>query len=732
MDDNNYALFIGIKQYEDKSFLPNLRYAEKDCMDLYEVLTSNWGFLPPENAQLLLGKDASTRRVEEALHSVVSGRSGDESVIVYFSGHGFVLGEYEYQEAYLGTTDVRANALVTNPNAGLRMKFIHEDIFMRSKARHLIFILDCCYSGALVPSAMRAISERSPAARRLIDETFYETGKGRVALFACPPDAVSRESADLENGIFTHFLARGLRGEAVEADTGDVTIDSLMAYVRVQTPPEQPPGRYGQDFGRLVLTRPTPKISRRRPPEITSSKTLPAQPLRNPLEPYQDFINRLIGDITTASVSGSDIASRILESVRRAAQAQQVFVASRHGEDWTIKAHNDLQSPLKETAHIELAVPQALSAIPGEPRTGAYFFASREQRGTIACIPLATQTAPATDLMIIAGLSSRSPLLGEPFATIIRSLYASTGGLTSAQPDRIEAVILDELKRTYGVVPLNIYERRFELFVSRLKGMIVYFEPILLLDPKFLGFSSWEALARDPEQQRAPVDLFDAAELWGRRFTIELDIHFLLTAADLYRKSYEAKLSQREDLRELSVNVYPESLLRTAYKNAVRSVMREVLPPNKLVLEISEKAPMPLSDSDGLSRMTEDTFKSHLAEYLDWQVRFAIDDFGVGHSSVSRLARLDPEHIKIDRDALLHRYGSTIIEFVKTLATQNRMAPPKIVVEGVDQSSLLSLEALYKIGVRYVQGHLIGMAAPDLYMLDEELKENLRSLILGR
>jgi EAL domain-containing protein (putative c-di-GMP-specific phosphodiesterase class I) len=106
-----------------------------------------------------------------------------------------------------------------------------------------------------------------------------------------------------------------------------------------------------------------------------------------------------------------------------------------------------------------------------------------------------------------------------------------------------------------------------------------------------------------------------------------------------------------------------------------------------------------------------------------------MDDFGVAHSSVSRLMKLSPAHVKVDRSLLQSQCASTAIRFVIDMANTATLHPPKIIVEGFDGRSALTLAQLYKIGVRRVQGHLIGKASRDLLRLDQNTRNYLEGLI---
>jgi EAL domain-containing protein (putative c-di-GMP-specific phosphodiesterase class I) len=223
--------------------------------------------------------------------------------------------------------------------------------------------------------------------------------------------------------------------------------------------------------------------------------------------------------------------------------------------------------------------------------------------------------------------------------------------------------------------------------------------------------------------------LFAAAEMWGDRFMVHLDSVLLRQAVSSYRDAYQHPSGRRqEDVRELSVNVYPPSLMEDEYFEAIRQVILDrLIQPEKLILEISEKLPLPKSPAPSI-----ESFKKHLGRYVrDLKIGFSIDDFGAGHASVARLAGLNPSHVKIDRDLLYQERVPTEItlRFVLDLASSTRLRAPKVVVEGFDNSSPMTLGMLYGLGIRYVQGHIIGKASPQLHRLGKERSRYLRQLI---
>jgi len=750
VNGTGHAVLIGINTYTDSQNLPDLQYAEKDCQDLAEVLTnSETGIFLPENVTLLLGGNATTNHVREILfQKIVTKVTSNDTVLVYFSGHGFLLGE-QHRKAYLATYDVDVTNLLTkNRRAGLRMDELYEDIFLNSPAKYVLFILDSCHSGAFVPSFNKGITTgvtKIQTEDKLIDKGLFPKENGRVAIVSCPPEQHSYESKEFTNSIFTHYLIQGLKGGAIEQDTGEVTVDSLLAYIRNHAPSKQLPGRYGQDYGRIVIAKSSPRWEYENTPKqtaLTISKTLSNfqdtlkfNPLNNPFESYKDFIDRLIQFLEN-DFPISSLESRVLEAVRFTCEAEFVAVIRQTEKDWIIRAQSNFKlQEVSQSNYIENIIVQILPIISIKKNIfsrnyhgSSLAYEEKDTTKVFMFVPLPSKST--MDLMIICGLNKDSYFLGEVYGRILGSLYSATYELSFVNISLLEAAIIDDLKKTYGYVSVELYERRFQLFHERLHEMIIHFQPILYLSPKSPYIHSWEALARDPEISSAPNDLFNAAELWGLHFMLELDIFFLRKAVHSFCKAYTSVSGRQrsEDMQELSVNVYPESLMHEAYFNAVKEVLanEELIQPEKLVLEISEKLPLP---------DTLEVFQKELKKYVRYlKIGFAIDDFGVGYSSINRLIGLTPAHVKIDRDTLQQEAinpGSIniICGFILDLVSERCLNAPKVVIEGFDTASPVTLGKLYKLGIRYVQGYIVGKATDEIIRLDPQQHDFLKSLI---
>lgn len=454
--------------------------------------------------------------------------------------------------------------------------------------------------------------------------------------------------------------------------------------------------------------------------------------LTNFLQPYEEFVERLI-DTTESRFSSfpiqklsvDDIKGRALDIVLEMSDSKSIFLFERKNKgEW-----KDTASVTPVESEPYLAVIKS-AIIPALNEQKAF---SKDSHGRIikfneklyTIVPLKGD-ARNQSFVCICDVQEGDLLFGEPFGEIV-STFLSIDISSVSSASVIEVHILDGLKRAFNFVSPYFYKRRFDLFKARLEKMTVNYQPIVKLNP--LVLEAWEALARDPDSMVgndsstmvAPVDLFQAAELWGVEFTTELDLYFLREATDRYRQLRDAaKLQRFHDTLPLSVNVYPSSILRRVYLNAVKEITsNNIIPAGKLILEISEKSSLPEPPYWSDEIMTWKSFKRRLKTFVREVpgIRFAIDDFGVGHASVSRLVGLNLEYVKIDREVLDYAEDvrDKVIKFVLDALIEAGNYSPHIIIEGVDKEYPISLNTLLEIGAQSIQGYIVDKPGSQIY-----------------
>ncbi|HMX40209.1 MAG TPA: caspase family protein, partial [Saprospiraceae bacterium] len=146
------------------------------------------------------------------LSEVFAKASPNDLVLFYFSGHG-----------------LNGSFLPIDFN-GFNNKLLHEEIaaaFNKSKAKYRLLLADACHSGSIV--AMRS-GDPEPALVQFY-KNLSKSVSGTALIMSSKADETSLESAGLRQGVFSHFLIRGLKGEADKDKNKTVTVEELFEYV---------------------------------------------------------------------------------------------------------------------------------------------------------------------------------------------------------------------------------------------------------------------------------------------------------------------------------------------------------------------------------------------------------------------------------------------------------------------------------------------------------------------
>lgn len=463
------------------------------------------------------------------------------------------------------------------------------------------------------------------------------------------------------------------------------------------------------------------------------------KPVPYPLQKYESFITKFSEEVSSWNKSSERYEKASLASLKQSLAAKSVFIARYINGEWKISGEESGEEKEIKIRYVQSDTLNFILNVKTQDRgtKNLYYMESAASSKLSLLYPF---SADNSEILVLHDLND-DLVYDKAFELILKTLLENTNNFKTHQPpEKLELTIYNNLRSNFGFVSDAMYNRQYYLFNQNLENMSIGFEPIIFLSPDAPSIFGWEALARDPSTSKAPVALFDTAKIWGVRFQLQLDMYFLKKSIELYildnstpKNDLSDKMYRRKNtILPLSVNVNPSSLLRTRYRQTIQTISNQkYMPLNSLYLEISEKDQIPTPDDwDGVQNSVE-AFRDHLNYYRDFDIHFSIDDFGVGYSSSSRVSRLGPAFVKVDRDALIDNFGNFTLNFVIGLA-RRLPGETRVIVEGFDEESALSLKKLYDVGVRYVQGHSFGKARPKVDdRLPKEIVEKIQKE-LGR
>jgi len=283
-------------------------------------------------------------------------------------------------------------------------------------------------------------------------------------------------------------------------------------------------------------------------------------------------------------------------------------------------------------------------------------------------------------------------VLGDPSYSSPEELLrdADAAMFHSKARGRGRYVIFDRRMREQAVQLLRL-ENDLRRAVER-REFVLEYQPIVdLADGRIGGF---EALIRWEHPERgvvAPDDFITAAEDTGLMRTIG---RWLLEEACERTRSWQLQYDTPRPLT-ISVNLSSREFSQPDLIDVVTGVLeRTGLDPSALRLEITET----------LIMENDESVLDILARLKALGVLLSIDDFGTGHSSLSRLHRFPIDTFKIDR-SFVSRIGTEIEnpEIVQTIVSLARTLGMEVIAEGVESAA--QVEHLRELGCEYGQGY---------------------------
>lgn len=238
---NSWAVVIGIDDYAK---WPKLQYAVRDAQGVRETLVEKFGFAP-ERVFTLKNGEATRTGILAAFHNKLAGGGiqKNDRIFVFFAGHGATRKLSSGRDlGYIVPVDSDPNQVATDAIPMTEIQNIAESL----TAKHVLFVMDACYSGLGLTRGAGSNAFLRDNAKRI----------GRQMLTAGGTDQLVADGGPNGHSVFTWTLLQALAGKADLNGDSLITATELAAYVAPavagvsnQTPAfGSLPGSEGGDF----------------------------------------------------------------------------------------------------------------------------------------------------------------------------------------------------------------------------------------------------------------------------------------------------------------------------------------------------------------------------------------------------------------------------------------------------------------------------------------------------
>jgi len=193
------ALIIGNNEYQDEQGKwKSLSTAITDAREVARLLKQHYGF-----TDVKLLENATRRDVLFALEDLANKSLKNDNVLIYYAGHGFL--DEETNKGFWVPVDANGSDHTTF----LRNSTIRDEVSsIASRVQHTLLISDSCFSGSLLRTASRGISEPD------YTEKYFEkvSNKKSVQIMAAGGfEFVDDDYRESGHSPFTYFLINELK-----------------------------------------------------------------------------------------------------------------------------------------------------------------------------------------------------------------------------------------------------------------------------------------------------------------------------------------------------------------------------------------------------------------------------------------------------------------------------------------------------------------------------------------
>lgn len=302
--DKGRALIIGIANYEHVDVLPPA--VLNDALDTAETLKSSeyCGYLEA-NVTVLADEEATLERIRKALADLAAIAAPDDTVAIFFSGHGARIGQGEAAKSALVPYDCMPSDLLRTTLGEAELSAALAAI----RARRVIFVVDACHAAGTATLK----SSTGDHGGGEINEGFIEKslqqlaqGSGRVVFASSRATETSLVLGQQRNSVFTTAMLSGLKGAATAASDGTIRVFDLFNYVSERVR-KSVPGKQHPVFKASDLEENFPVAI-----AYGGAKAIPAS-----IEPHHRTLEQIMADLFPFGPTDQDIWLRAGGDVSR-------------------------------------------------------------------------------------------------------------------------------------------------------------------------------------------------------------------------------------------------------------------------------------------------------------------------------------------------------------------------------------------------------------------------------
>jgi hypothetical protein len=218
VDRDAVAVVIGIADYRS---LPKAEFANDDARVFYDYAIRALG-IKPENIKLLVDGDAEEAEILKTFRTWLPSRvKSTTEVFVFYSGHGLPMPDG--RGLYL--VPPRADREVIDDTA-IPFSKINAALTL-SKPKSVTIFLDACYSGQ-ARSGETLVASARPVQLKSESKYFPENF---TVITASQNDQISSSNPELQHGVFSYYLMKGMEGDADENRDGKITLGEMQSYL---------------------------------------------------------------------------------------------------------------------------------------------------------------------------------------------------------------------------------------------------------------------------------------------------------------------------------------------------------------------------------------------------------------------------------------------------------------------------------------------------------------------